>query len=277
MLITKADGTTEEFKASKLKNSLRKAGATKDEIVDIVVRIENELEEGMTTEVIYRQAFEYLRSTDAPAVARYSLRRAMFGLGPTGFPFEEFLARLFEAEGYVARTQVVLQGKCATHELDVAAYKADHSFVAEAKFHARPGLKSDLQVLLYSYARLLDLKEQKICAEDICGVKNLLVVTNTKFTTTAIDYAECAGVDLLSWSYPAKNNLHDRIRATGLYPITVLQSLSPEQKNSLLKRNVIVCADILKNPNRLRHAHLSQKKTESVLAEAKLLDTKDVK
>lgn len=53
----------------------------------------------------------------------------------------------------------MIQGKCAEHEIDIAAFKDDHSFIGEAKFHARPGIKSDLQVAMYSYARLLDLKE----------------------------------------------------------------------------------------------------------------------
>ena len=271
MLITKADGSREEFNPKKLAYSLRKAGATKEEIAEIVAKIESELTDGMSTEEIYRNAFEYLRNTDVPAVARYSLRRALFGLGPTGFPFEEFLAKLFQSEGYKTSTGLALNGKCVAHEIDLAAYKDDDSFVAEAKFHARPGIKSDLQVVMYSYARLLDLKEQKICAEDICGIKNFMVVTNTKFTTTARDYAGCVGIELLSWSYPQKNNLYDRIQASGLYPITVLQGLSGKQKEELLKRKVIVCGDLLKNPQILRHLHIGQKRTESVLAEAKNL------
>ena len=36
MLITKADGTVEEFKENKLKGSLRRAGATKEEIEKVV-------------------------------------------------------------------------------------------------------------------------------------------------------------------------------------------------------------------------------------------------
>ena len=274
MQIIKADGNREEFKESKLERSLRKAGAHKDEIKDIVKRIKAELHEDMTTEEIYRKAFEYLRSSETTVVARYSLRRALFGLGPTGFPFEDFLCRMFEAEGYTSRTGKVVQGKCAKHELDIAAYKADHAFVAEAKFHSRPGIKSDLQVVMYSYARLLDLSQKQICPEDICGIKNLMVVTNTKFTTTAEKYAECVGVDLLSWDYPNKNNLYERIQATGLYPITVIQGLSNAQKQALLVRKVIVCADLINNPRLLRHAHISERKTESVLAEAKELGGK---
>ena len=266
--VLKADGTTEPFKVDKLKRSLRRAGATKVEITDIVGKVEAILHDGIKTQEIYRHAFELLRDSDAPIRARYSLRRALFGLGPTGFPFEDFLAKLFEREGYTTKKRLVLQGKCAEHELDVGAYSDDYSFLVEAKFHSRPGVKSDLQVALYSFARFIDLKERPICHEDVCGVQELMVVTNTKFTSTAEKYAECAGITLLSWDYPKHNNLHDRIQRAGLYPITVLQSLSQSQKRAMIARGVITCGEVVEKPHLLRHAHISQKRTERVLAEA---------
>lgn len=269
--IQKADGNREVFKPNKLRQSLKKAGATAEEVRSIVSEIESILYEGMKTQEIYRHAFTLLRNTEMPAAARYSLRRALFNLGPTGFPFEDFLARLFQSDGYETKTRVTLKGKCAEHELDVAAYKPDHSFLVEAKFHARPGIKSDLQVTLYSYARHMDLVGTKSCQADVCGVSELWVVTNTKFTTTAERYAECSGLKLLSWDYPKHNNLHDRIRRAHLYPITVLQSLSSAQKQALIKRGAIVCRDLVHKPHLLRHLHISTKKTEAVLSEARQL------
>ena len=269
--VIKADGNSETFDVSKLKRSLQRAGATKAEIIDVVTKVEGILHDGIKTQEIYRHAFELLRNSEMPIRARYSLRRALFGLGPTGFPFEDFLARLFENEGYTTRTRVELQGKCALHELDVAAYNETDSFVVEAKFHSRPGVKSDLQVALYTYARLIDLQETRICNEAVCDISRLILVTNTKFTSTAQNYAECSGLELLSWDYPKGNNLHDRIQKSGLYPITVLQSLSQSQKKALLTRDVILCSDILNKPELLRHAHIGAKKTQVVLDEASLL------
>jgi hypothetical protein len=274
--VTKADGSTEPFHSDKLQNSLRRAGATQEEIETIVRQTEEVLYEGITTQEIYRLAFEMLRQSDAPIRARYSLRRALFGLGPTGFPFEDFLARLFQKEGYTTTTRVILQGHCAEHELDIAAYKDDHSFVAEAKFHSSPGVKSDLQVVLYSFARLHDLRSAKICNADICGIKELMVVTNTKFTSTAEKYAECSGLTLLSWDYPKENNLHDRIQKAKIYPVSVLQSISTTQKRALIDRGVIVCNDIIEKPHLLRHAHISPKRMEQVIAEAESLTSGEV-
>ncbi len=266
--VTKADGSLEFFKVEKLRRSLRRAGATQTEVLDIVNTITTDLYEGVSTQEIYRRAFSLLRQTEAGAAARYSLRRALFGLGPTGFPFELFLARLFEAEGYEVKTGVILEGKCAPHEIDIAAFNRTHSFIGEAKFHARPGIKSDLQVALYSYARLLDLRERKICADDHCGITDFWLITNTKFTTTAEAYSRCVGLNLLSWDFPRNHNLHDRIQKAGVYPITVLSSLSSAQAATLIERGVILCRDLVENKHVVRHLHLAAPKAEAVIAEA---------
>lgn len=271
MLITKADGTEEEFKPNKLRNSLRRSGAGKDEIEDIVRNITDSLTPGMTTGEIYRRAFDMLQTSMKPTAARYSLRRALFGLGPTGFPFEDFLMRLFEREGYDVRARQVITGTCATHEVDLAAFREDSSFVAEAKFHMRPGIKSDLQVALYSYARFLDLRDHPVCGEDTCGIESLYVITNTKFTSSAEKYAECVGLNLLSWAYPHDGTLQDRIEKAGLYPITVLSALSNKDKQNLLAAGAILCSDILKNPGTLERHGISSKRVQAAVEEAEML------
>lgn len=273
MLVTKADGTVEEFDPGKLRRSLKRAGASNKEVSLIVQEIQSVAHEGMRTGEIYRRAFDILKRTQPTVIARYALRRAVFDLGPTGFPFETFLSRLFQAQGYKTRTGLVIRGKCATHEIDVAAYKKDHSFVAEAKFHARPGLKSDLQVAMYSYARLLDLSEMKVCNEDICGIKNLKIITNTKFTTAAIKYAECVGVEVLGWDYPSNENLYSLIEKNKLYPITVLQSISTTQKRVLIEKGVILCSDILEQYKKVEELGLSNRKLEALLFEARQLSS----
>lgn len=268
-LITKADGSTEYFKVEKLRRSLRRAGAVPDEINAIVAQISTELYDGIKTQEIYRHAFSLLRRSQAPVAARYSLRRALLGLGPTGFPFEKFLAKLFTAEGYETRTGIMLQGKCAPHEIDLAAFNQVASFVGEAKFHARPGIKTDLQVAMYSYARLLDLKGVSICSSSVCGVTEFWLVTNTKFTKTAEHYGECVGLKMLSWDYPKKDNLHDRIQRAQVYPITVIPGLTNSQIALLISYDVITCSDLASNPQVLNHLHLDKAKQKRILDEAK--------
>lgn len=267
--IIKADGSAEYFKVEKLRRSLRRAGADPEEVNRIIAEVDNSLYDGIKTQEIYRKAFSLLRNSRPPAAARYSLRRALFNLGPTGFPFEKFLARLFNENGYETKTGIILQGNCAPHEIDVAAYKSNHSFIGEAKFHSRPGVKSDLQVALYSYARLLDLKDAKICEADNCGVKEFWLITNTKFTVTAQNYGKCVGLQMLSWDFPKNDNLHDRIQRAGIYPITVLQSLTTAQAETLISYEIILCRDILKRTEVLKNLHLSKSKYNELMDEVK--------
>ncbi len=271
MYITKADGTKEPFNVRKLETSLKRAGAEKGEVQSIVRSIEGTLTDGMRTQDIYKHAFALLREHNDPIAAKYSLRRAVFSLGPTGFPFEDFLGKLFELQGYKTKRRLFIKGKCATHEIDLAAYSPAHSFVAEAKFHAQPGIKSDLQVAMYSYARFLDLRDEKICKGDQCGIISLKVITNTKFTDAAIKYGTCSGIELLSWDYPKQNSLHHMIENLGVYPITVLTRLAQSQKQALLANGHILCSDLLQDPNALRTIGLSNQKTDAVLGEAQLL------
>jgi hypothetical protein len=271
MKIIKADGNIEEFKAHKLIASLKKAGAAPGEINTIVHDIESSLKDGVPTQLIYQKAFEMLRESEEPTAAKYSLRRAIFGLGPSGFPFEDFLGKLFEAEGYRTKRRLTLRGKCAVHEVDLAAYSPTDSFVAEAKFHMKPGIKSDLQVAMYSYARYLDLESARICKQDVCGIISLKVITNTKFTHAAIKYAQCTGVQLLSWDYPKKESLHEKIERLNLYPITALTRLTAGQKQQLLNAGTIVTTDILYKPRILESIGLTANKSDAVLREVEAL------
>ena len=271
MKITKADGTREEFRPQKLIASLKKAGAQPQEIQSIVSRIEASLEEGMRTQMIYQKAFQMLRESADPVAARYSLRRAVFGLGPTGFPFEDFLGKIFEAEGYKTKRRLLIKGKCVVHEIDLAAYSPAHSFVAEAKFHSQPGIKTDLQVAMYSYARYLDIASTHICKSDTCGITSLSLITNTKFTQAAIKYAQCVGIDLLSWEFPKNNSLHTKIEKYRLYPLTVLTHLSAGQKQQLLESGLIICSDIAKKPQILQNLGMSNQKIDLVLKEIRSL------
>lgn len=271
--VLKADGTRELFKETKLRQSLKKAGASNGEVEIIMLHIERELYDGITTEILYRRAFELLRELPQPAAARYSLRRALFGLGPTGFPFEDYLSKLYQHDGYRTKTRAIIRGKCTTHELDVIAWKPNDCVITEAKFHQQPGTKSDLQVVLYTYARFLDLEAKSLhTRKDVC-VRRASVITNTKFTTAAIEYAKCVGMELIGWDFPRERSLQKWIEQSKLYPVTALSNLRPREKTVLLGQGVIMCQDIIDKPSVLSSVGLTKARVKAVLEEAQLLCT----
>ena len=109
--ITKSDGTKQLFEEEKLVSSLKRVGANDEMIDDVVEEIGNEIHDGMTTSEIYSRAFELLRKHSSKVASKYSIRRAMVELGPDGFPFEKFVARLFKMWGYESVTDQVVMGK----------------------------------------------------------------------------------------------------------------------------------------------------------------------
>ena len=90
ILVTKADGTKEPFVVKKLENSLRNAGAGRSEVAQIVSEIQTTLHDGIKTEVIYKRAIQLLGDHQYPVAARYSLRKALFGLDRPVFHLKIF-------------------------------------------------------------------------------------------------------------------------------------------------------------------------------------------
>ncbi|MDB5239316.1 MAG: hypothetical protein JWO00_651 [Candidatus Parcubacteria bacterium] len=269
--IIKSDGSTELFDQAKLENSLKRAGTSPEVVDDITDEIENGLENGMSTTDIYSKAFSLLRKYHRPTAVKYSIRRALFDLGPDGFPFEKFVARIFELWGYEAVTDQIVQGVCVPHEIDVVAWKGDELIMAEAKFHNVLGLKSDLKVALYVKARFDDIaetvfdygkKERKISTE------GHYLITNTKFTDMAVKYATCNNIRLISWNYPEHDNLHEIIERNGLHPITVLTTLTHQEKRDIIGRGIMTCIDLIGKPSMLHEVGIKEEGVERILTEA---------
>lgn len=268
MNITKADGEQEPFDAVKFEQSLEHAGASSTARARITARVMHELHPGQRTDEIYRKAFDMLRKEEPqPIAARYSVKRALFELGPSGFPFEQFLAEVLRADGWTARTGVALTGRCAPHEVDVLAQKGGKRIGIEAKFHNTPGGKTDIKDALYVHARYEDLKA---AYDPQSKVDEGWLVTNTTFTRNAVRYAQCSSLTLIGWDYPRANNLMAMIEKGRVHPLTCLTALSVSEKQRLLERRIVLCKDI-SAPHVLREHGIRPDRIPKVMQEAKQL------
>ena len=270
IIVKKGNGELEPFDRSKLRLSLKRAGASEDLVDEIVVDIEKTLKSGMTTKTIYRRAFEALKEqAETPVAARYSLRHAVMGLGPSGFPFESLVGEIFTARGYATQIGVTLPGKCIEHEVDVVAKKDNKLVLVEAKFHNSSGFKTDVKVALYIQARAEDLQVTDCGGRQHKGTKSeFWLMTNTKFSRNAIRYGKCVGLKLIGWNYPNKNNLQDMIEEAGLHPLTCLTTLSKNNKAELFKKGTVLCRSVKENPDALGELGLSKRQIDTVLKEA---------
>ncbi|MES2135155.1 MAG: restriction endonuclease [Patescibacteria group bacterium] len=269
--IKKGDGTIEPFDVEKLVASLRRSGTDTTLAEQVAKRVGAGVKDGMTTTAIYQEAFKVLHKEERVSAARYSMRRAILDLGPTGFPFEKFIAALMHAKGYETSYGVTVQGRCIDHEVDVVMLKNGKAIGAELKFHNTPGLKTDLKTALYVRARYWDIQWGAEDRKEKAGIDEGWLVTNTKFTSKAIEYSNCSGIKLLGWSYPNGASLSDFIRETGVYPITILTTLSQSEKTRLLQAGITMCHMVMSDPDSLKSIGISEKKQSLVVEESKAI------
>ncbi len=267
--IIKSDGTSEIFSPERLTTSLERSGASELVAKRIAGMITETVAPGTSSKEIYTRAFSLLRKETRPVAARYALRRALLELGPSGHPFEDFISHLYRTEGWRVETRKIIKGKCVSHEVDLyASHNERNEFLAaELKYHNDPGYKTDLKVALYVKSRFDDIFACDASVRS-CPIDRGILVTNTKFTSEAIAYAECSGVELLGWGYPADNSLFMRMNKAKVYPVTSLTGLSRAEKSLLIERGVIAVDEIMKNRRSLDALHLSSERVGELLAEA---------
>ena len=238
--VTKASGEREPFLPEKVRESIKRSGASRELANDVLKLVEPELYDGITTHEIYQRVFQHLRKIGTHVASKYSLKQSIMELGPSGYPFEKFLAKVMEAEGYQVAVGQKVRGKCVWHEVDVIAEKDGKKHLIEAKFHNESGLKTDTKVALYIYARFLD-------ASSGDGFDEGWLVTNTKLTRDARIYCECVGLNYMSWDKPQGRSLRETVERSGLYPVTVLTTLNRREKSTLLGEGIVTCKDLLTN------------------------------
>jgi hypothetical protein len=269
MKVVKKSGNFVVFDRIKLEQSLLNSGANQSVVQDVLQRIENEIYEGISTKRIYRMAYRLLRKISHSHAARYNLKEAIQLLGPAGFYFEKYIARLFSMENYETKTNLTLQGKCVSHEIDVLTRKNNVIAMIECKFHMGKEASTDVKIPMYILSRFNDIKERKHSVfTDKDVVSECWIVTNNRFTSDAITFAECSGLNLLSWDYPISNNLRTKNENNNLYPITCLTTLSLAEKEKLLVLDVILVKELLNSRSSLEEIGLSSQRIRSVIKES---------
>lgn len=268
--ITKRSGKTVPFNPDKLRLSLVRSGASEGLILQVMNEVENNLYQGISTKEIYQKAFSLLRKKERPVAARYNLKKALFELGPTGFPFELFMAELLKAKGFTTKTGQMVQGHCVQHEVDVIAHKDAVHFMVECKFHSDQGRRCDVKIPLYIQSRFKDVEAAWMEKEghDVKFHQGW-VATNTRFTSDAIQYGQCMDLRMLSWDYPFNQAIKDWVNQTGNHPVTVLTTLTRNEKQELLDRKIVLCRQLCENPRILDRLGLLPPRTDKVLEEAR--------
>lgn len=269
MLVKKNSGELIPYNPNALKRSLTKSGAKKEEVEDVFEKISKDLYEGITTRELYRTAFQYLKDYRSSYAARYSLKRALRDLGPEGYYFEMWFARVMQAAGYETIHSETVQGNAVTHEIDVVAAKENQLIFCECKFRNDEEAKISVTTPMYFLSRMRDVEQHTyhFFGRDMKPSKGYLV-TNAYLTTDSIEFANYYGIGLISWDYPENKSIKYLVDNAGLYPVTCLTTLTDEQEKILLSKDCILVKDLVQNQKILDSLNLTKEVMDAVLEEA---------
>lgn len=266
MKIQKASGDTETFNPGKIHKTLLEAGANRQLAQEITDAVRKKAYEGITTGKILEIILNRLKNHHG-IQARYDLKRAIMSLGPTGFPFERYFADILEEYGYSATVRNHVKGKKIIHEIDIIARSPkDKTFMIECKYHNELGKPTKLQPALYTYARFLDLTKR---------LDQAWLVTNTKCSKDAKEYAKGVGLKITSWRYPEKESLIRLVESKKLYPITILKNLDKKTKEKLFQADIVLAKNLKKYTveQLARKTELNEKQIKKILNELSLILT----
>lgn len=270
--IIKYSGEVEEFDIDKLINSLRRSKVEEGLALKIAEKVRYRLRDGMTTKQIYQMAFKMLKAKSRASASRYKLKKAIMELGPSGFPFERFIGKILDQEGYQVEVGVIVQGHCVQHEVDVVALKDDKHYMIECKYHGTQGRFCNVKIPLYIQSRFIDVEKQwKKQPGHHLKFHQGWVYTNTRFTTDAIQYGTCAGLGLVSWDYPENNGLKQRIDKSGLHPLTSLTTITRAEKSKLLEKGIVLCKELANHSRLLTEIGIPDTRQKKILADAQEL------
>lgn len=244
-IVIKSDKTKEPYDEEKVIRSLKRINLSKEEIDNILSLINSRLPEVVTTKKLYSFIFKLLKEKKEHLAYKFNLKSAIFRLGPSGYPFEKFIAHLFKEYGFEAKHNLFLKGKCLTYEIDLYLKNNSEIFIGECKFHNQKGRKNDVKVVLYSYARFLDITENHQLKEEDKKNFKPLIVTNTRFTLEAIKFSKCYSIELIAWNYPPENSLVTLIERKKFYPLTIFDFLNNKLLNGLFQYDVVSIGDFL--------------------------------
>lgn len=243
--IIKADGKKEQYDEEKISSSFIKAGASPEITTAATKTINKKVKDNMSTDEIYHRALSHLRVLEPGVALKYSLKRAIMDMGPEGFVFEKYIAKILREYGFITEVGRIINGHCVNHEVDVVAKKESQVCMIECKYHNSRGTKSDIKTALYIHSRFLDIEKAYREKDNNNNTRlEAWLVTNTKCTSDAIKYAGCVNLKILAWHYPKVENLEYFIETKKLYPISILSTITEKQRDILFDSDIILAKEL---------------------------------
>lgn len=268
--VIKADGKKQFFDRSKIYKTCIRMHANPEQARYIVKEIENRVYNGITTKKILDMIFAYMKKLKPEFKYRIDLREAISRLRSKP-DFENFVALLLKSQGYEIEQNIIIQGLCVEHEIDIIARKNDEIIFVEVKHHINPHTYTGLDIFLQINSTFQDLKDGYKKGITKINFNKALVVCNTKISEHAKRYAECKGIKHIGWKYPRDSGLEKLIEENRLYPITFSENFDKKIKIKLGDAGIVLLKQLLEyDIDKIqRKTNISKNKIEKLVKIAK--------
>ncbi len=261
VLVVKANGEKEKFDKNKIIKTIKRVGVDHKTAMQIASRIESTVKEGESTHDVYKKILIELNKLENKSPFDYRLRESVAHLGP--MVFERYVKKILEFNGFKCKLDQIIKGEFVSHEVDVVAQKDGKTLLVECKRHVNPHRYTSLGVVLTVWARMDDINKNKSGKYNFTGS---WVVTNTKFSQHAIDYAKGKNMLLTGWNISKEHNLDNIITKDKLYPVTIL-SAEGNTIGKLIDNDIITIQDVLK----AKTLPVSREKAQDLISQAQKL------
>ncbi len=222
IMVVKADGVGEPFNREKVLKTCFKLCGSIELAEKVSKRVEEQVYDGISTREILSAIFRIMAEYKPAMAHRIDLRTSL-SLLRSKPDFENFISQIFRNLGYRVERNIIAQGSCIEHEVDILASRNGELIYVEVKHHMNPHIYVKLDVVEKVWATMLDIREGYENGLNTLNISRPLVATNTKFTNRAYKYAKCRGVDLLGWGVADGMDLEKLIVEFKLYPVTILK------------------------------------------------------
>ena len=239
VFVTKADGTRQLFDREKVVRTCLRMGASRKTADEVAEKVESRLYDGIPTSKILQMTFRLLRKYK-PAIRHLLDLRRSLSLMDSKPEFENFVQILLAHNGFEVTPNRLVNGKCATHEVDAIAKKDGVTYFAEAKHHVNYHTPTGLDESRIARAILEDVTEGFELGKCNLKIDKAMIVTNTRYSEHARRYGNCRNILQIGWSSPAKLSLQSMIEEKNLYPLSCLRGLKRETKTKLVNSGIVL-------------------------------------
>ncbi|MCW4049206.1 MAG: ATP cone domain-containing protein [Candidatus Bathyarchaeota archaeon] len=241
--VKKWDKTKEPYNREKLVRTIRRYGLNQREAVEVAMKIEDKLFDGVSTKEIQKLMMDEI--TASRFIIRKRDLRAALGQMKSKPDFEVYVQELLRGLGYKVASNKVIQGFCVTHEIDGVAEKDGKQYYIETKHHSKYHIRTPFIAALAAKAKLDDIRHGYAEGKNMYDFERVILICNTRMTTHALRYSKCVGIEHIGWNSPKNHGLEKIITQTRLYPFTVLPSITANERKILSSMGATTILDII--------------------------------